>query len=218
MFKGTQSVPDQIAKVYSRVKYLQQSPNDFSKLDCNEQAKSLFCCLMKQSQVDNDFIYGEQLVAKCKPGTRVLSDSEKTILTNYLSTPVPRGQVQFFRRFLYKNILFHGYKGHKSMKRINSIIQIQSGLIIKISELIYFHEFDQRCIIIGKKMERTENEIFNYDDWRTREICNIVIETETIVCCLLDDIQHKCVLIPCYSEGNEDKFYVFPLVNQIERD
>lgn len=212
LFHGSQFIPDQIVKIYSRINYIKTAPNDFEKPDCNESAKLFFLSLIKNSNLQQDLV-PEELSTKGLYHEKLLSDEEKFLL-NYPANE--RGFIKSYKRFTFNRCVYHGIQSHALTKRNNSIIKTRNGSFIKIQELLRLNNGEYR--VLGKKFEKLNEVLYQYDNWNSTKFCQKVTETDQLTCCLLTEIEEKCVIINCYNEDDRNKFYIFPIVNNIERD
>lgn len=220
LYNGTQCIPEQIVKVYNRLTFIKQNKNEFSKGHCNEDAKNQFTKLLKQLHVTLDFVYDSDLKIFGKPQKQHLSSIEKILFENFYAVEFVDQQVTTFLRFAYKNIVYHSLSYKRMSKRINSVIETVEGKFMKIIKLMYLSVPNECYLIFGNELQIVDRDVCKYQGLTSREICRLVKETQNVICCSLENIKMKCVLIPFYKRSVKvaGKYYVFPLVNQIERD
>lgn len=220
LYNGTQCIPEQIVKIYNRLAYIKENKNDFSKEPCNEEAKKHFSKLLKKLHVSLDFVYETDLKTFGKPKDRDLTLIEKILIENFYGVEFIHERATTFLRFSYQNIVHHSQHYKRMTKRINSVIVTTEGKFVNINNLIYLDFPTPRYLILGNELKAVGKTIYKCQGLTSDGICRIVKATDNILCCSLPEIRMKCVLIPLYKQGVkiDGKYYVFPLVNQIERD
>lgn len=219
MFRSSQAVPQQICKFYLRLQSLKDKGMEVFPPDTSSYAKTLYEAFsLRKSLSGYCTAYGENVRLFGKPTMIKLSPPEKIAVTNFLAEDI--GQDVFsYHRFIFKSKLFHVEGYERMIRRTNNVVLISNGDVITISHAILIKTISTnqtKCILIGKKMYNC-NEIFcEYRSLRiTSEMFASVMETTPeYVAFFPNMICDKCVVVP----KHRNKFYVYPLVNSIERD
>lgn len=220
LYHGTQWIPEQIIKTYNRLAYLKQNKNEFVKGHCTARAKDQFCKLLKKAHIILDFAYDSDLKTFGKPQKKHLFPIEKIVIENYCNVENIDQEVTIFSRFAYKTIIYHSQLYKRMSKRINSAITTVDEKFLNIKNLMYLTLPNPRYLIFGNELQAIEHTVCQYQGLTSNKICRVVKETGNIICCSLENIDIKCVLLPFYRQNAKvvGKYYIFPLVNQIERD
>lgn len=60
---------------------------------------------------------------------------------------------------------------------------------MKITELLIVYE---EYIVLGKQLKRSADDpmLCEVGDWNTGKMCDVVIESESLICCSLTEIKH----------------------------
>ena len=121
-------------------------------------------------------------------------------------------QASYYNRFIVNGILYHCDTNSRLQKRINSVVELQNGTLVRIVSLVVSGA--THCVLVkelvksGRKLCRdtTLNIASSFASSLVSE-CNIVyaIHPESLAC--------KCVMVE-----SREKVYVIPLPNNIERD
>lgn len=89
--------------------------------------------------------------------------------------------------------------------------------IITVTEIVQVttvNESDKKFVVLAFQYESLDEELCKHFNISSKEISEIVSYTENIICCLPEKIKYKCLIAPI----NDDKFCVFRLPNNFERD
>lgn len=216
MFHGSQCVPLQICKIYSRIRYIKENSNIFSRSNCSKQGKKLFKDIMKETKIIKCIKYGDDLRIFGKPVDITLSLSQKLLIEQLLQQTITEN-VKSFLRFCYKGILYHSYKYSRLIKRNNSTVLLHNGELMIISDLIFINIPElQRThyIVLGKKLQIMNEELCKYKGISTKMFSYVARETDNDISCFPSDFNKKC----CNMLYKEDKLYIVPLVNTVEID
>ena len=216
LFNGTQYVPEQICKFYTRFRFINIASEIFSRENCSERGKKLFRSLMKECGIKRCIQYGDFLRIFGAPLYVNLTIIQKLVIEEVLEGVVDDA-AEAFKRFVYKNVLYHTSNDNRLIKRNNSTIETTDGrfmvildfLIVKLSETGGF-----KHVIIGKELQRQNKTLFNVGNVSSSEFSYIVKETNNIMCCMPYMIKVKCVNIQC----DETELCLLPIVNNLETD
>ncbi|XP_029162383.1 uncharacterized protein LOC114933966 isoform X1 [Nylanderia fulva] len=106
LFNGTQYIPEQICKFYSRIRYVKQS-SVFDQPNCSKKGKDLFDSIIKECRIKRCMEYGNSLRAFGSAIIIELSLIEKITVEQFLGESV-KNKALAYQRFIYQNILYHG--------------------------------------------------------------------------------------------------------------
>ncbi|XP_036143289.1 uncharacterized protein LOC118645713 isoform X1 [Monomorium pharaonis] len=209
LYHGTQFIPQQICKLYYRLKYIQNQSIIFSDARCSTKSKNLYLKLMNECRVKNCIEYEDNLRIFEKPQRLELSVVEKLVIETTLEERINSFALKYYR-FIYKNILYHSYDYRRLLKRNNSCILADTNLllIVALIKVKCSVSEDIKYVILGKKLTLLNENIcssaFSY----------ITQESTTLVCCKISSIVRKCIVVPYVS----DKLCVYPIENIVEMD
>lgn len=137
---------------------------------------------------------------------------EELLQENILET------AQSYKRFIFKNTLFHVRNHTRLKKRNNSTIQLTDRSLVSICNTYVVTtsaSLTSKFIVCGKKFEVFENEtLWKYSNTSTKTYSYIVQLTDNISCFLPEMIKTKCVEI-VYKENKQ---FIMPLINSLETD
>ncbi|XP_029176567.1 uncharacterized protein LOC114944694 isoform X2 [Nylanderia fulva] len=214
MFHGSQYVPSQICKIYSRIRYIKKNSEIFSKPNCSKEGKKLFKNIMKETKIIKCIRYGDDLRIFGKPADITLSLSQKLLVEQLLQETITEN-VKLFYRFSYKNTFYHSYKYSRLIKRNNSTVILHNGKLMLISGLILINILETtHYIVLGKKFQILDEELCKHKGISTKMFSFIARETNNDIICFPSDFDKKC----CSIFYKEDKLYIVPLVNTVEID
>lgn len=184
MFYGSQYVPLQICKIYSRIRYIKNHSHVFSKPNCSRQGKKLFQDIMKEIKIIKCMKYGDDLKIFGKSKDITLSLSQKLLIEQLLQQTVSE-EVKSFQRFSYKNILYHSSKYSRLIKRNNSTVILNNGELMVISDLILINTPDLRThyVVLGKKLQIMNEEICKHKGISMKMFSFITRETNNDISC-----------------------------------
>ena len=103
LYHGTQFIPEQICKMYCRLKFVMNKSDIFDKENSSERAKQTYIKLMKQCKVKNCIQYHNLLKIFGKPQKIILSLNEKVLLENHTNAELNQS-AEIHHRFIYKNL------------------------------------------------------------------------------------------------------------------
>lgn len=219
MFRNSQAVPEQICKLYMRSKRVGSLCSEmFSKPDCFQKAKLLYNKMsgiyhIKTLEYESHYkIFG-------KPVRRMLTLVEQTCIEALLHENI-LNKTDCYKRFIFRNILWHAENYEKLKKRQNSTALLQNGIFIIISGIFVVRTVPNdyvRYVIIGKILNRTDIEICktNNPTLSSNRLFHVTRITDSVVAIFPNMLYTKCIMIPY---DNVDKYCIIPLVNNIERD
>lgn len=220
MFRSSQAVPQQICKFYLRLQSLKEKGAEvFSSNNNALFAKSLYETLTFRKLTSNNCIaYGEHIRLFGKPDYITLTLTQKVAVENFLKEEIQNQQIRLFRRFIYKNILFH-VEGYERMKRrINNIVRLQNKTVVSISHALIVKTLQSnqmKCILLGIRLHLINDTVCQNRSINVSSniFCSIMEMTPECVAIFPEMIQCKCVVTPYDS-----KLCVYPLINSLERD
>lgn len=217
IFHGTQCVPLQIFKIYSRIRYIKENSDIFSRPNCSRQGKKLFQDIMKETKIIKCIKYGDDLRIYGKSVDITLSLSQKLLVELLLQKTITE-KVKSYQRFSYKGTLYHSFKYFRLIKRNNSTVILLNGELMTISDLILINMPEVNgtfFVVLGKKLQIMDEELNKYkSDISTKMFSFIARETNNDISCFPSDFDKKC----CNMLFKEDKLYIVPLVNTVEID
>ncbi|XP_011696440.1 PREDICTED: uncharacterized protein LOC105455077 isoform X2 [Wasmannia auropunctata] len=223
LFKGTQCIPEQICKFYSRIRYIKQS-STFNKPNCSVKGKAVFDSLMKQCRIQRCIEYENHLTA-FGPSKKIdFSLIEKITIEEFLGDSV-KNKALTFQRFIYKNVLYHGFDYARLIKRRNNTVLTQSGSLLVIQYLCIAEKAtgEKKQLLICKELRVLKQEVLcKNKNVSSNNFSYVVEEMDNIRCSLLHMIKNKCINIPVFSSNNDNsnnnKRCIIPLVNSVETD
>lgn len=216
LFHGTQYIPEQICKFYSRLSYIKTASEIFCKENCSKRGEKLFRTLMKECGVKNCIYYDDFLRIFGAPKTVNLTLTEKFVIEEVLAETI-EAKVQTFTRFIYKSTLFNASADTRLMKRNNCTIEMMDGRFISVSNLLIVKltaSQGYKHVLLGKELEKQDKILCKAGDFSSNDFSSIMKETNNIVAYSILSIKNKCVNINL----NENELYIEPLVNNIETD
>ena len=220
MFQNSQSIPEQISKNYNRFRRIEhESLYTFRNPACPEEIKDLYVKLLGNLKVSEMSIKeGESLRIFGAFQYHKLSMIEQNVIEELLQEPINE-VTKLYNRFIYENVLWHGYDKNELEKRRNSSALLVNGKIILVKHiaLVTTIQEEEKYVILGNVYEEIEKSSCIAKDHVVRiysdEIFKICRITTTILACYLSDIQEKMICM-AYPEG----YCVTTLVNNIEKD
>lgn len=138
MFKNSRSIPLQICKNYLRTFILQEMVSHIlTNNNCSSTTKQLFqkFTLQKYS-MNNCLKIGNSIRLFGTPHIGTVTLIEKTVIETLLEEEIVNINISFFKRVIYKNILYHIKEFQKMTKRTNSIVQLQNKDFINITKIL----------------------------------------------------------------------------------
>lgn len=170
LFKGSQYLPEQIAKFYSRLRYVKLSSEVFSKPNCSLKGKAIFQTLMKECKVKRCIEYGEGLRAFGASKDVSLTEFQLSLIQNVLQENVEIN-TEFFERFIYNHVLFHVSSCSQLKKRINCVIQTNDGNFVMIVKFLSVKTETQskKQVIIGKELEVIEESLCEFENFSSSD-------------------------------------------------
>lgn len=215
LFHGSQYIPHQICKMYFRLQYIKMNSHIFYNEKCNDNVRKLFVTIMNQCKIKNCIEYDNVLRCFGKPIVRELTLVEKTVVESFLQKNIT-SPAKFFNRFINNQTLYHSVENKKVIKRNNSCILTNDNKIVMIKALVktkLSHTDEWEFIILGYEMIRQGSTLCKFSNLSSNSFCQSVVKTENIICTNASRILSKCVILDF-----ENIYYVFPLVNSVERD
>ncbi|XP_067212377.1 uncharacterized protein [Linepithema humile] len=216
LFYGTQCIPLQICKLYSRLRYIKQQCEIFSRPNCSVQGKVIFRYITKKTKIMKCIEFGDELRIFGKSTEMQLSLRQKLLIEQFLKETI-ENNVQSFQRFTYNNTLYHSFKYSCLIKRNNSTVLLENRSLMIISDLILLKTSDlqtKKYIVLGKELQIIDEEVCKYKTISSKMFSFIARHTNNDVCNFLSAIRKKCVYIPY----KDDKLCIIPLVNTLETD
>lgn len=215
MLHSFQIILQQICKSYLRyqtIKYI----DTFSRANCNVEGKNLYLKMFQNYKnrtghrtIDNNhlIIFGNGKVVS-------LSLIEKLSIQALIKENIQDDAV-CYKKFIFKNVLYHASTYEKLYKRNNSIVETTFGFmkIMGIICVITLNELKKMYVIVGKLFEVLNDVLCSYNYISSSSYSHSVRETNNIITCLPQDICSKCILLSC-----NDKFYIMKLINKMETD
>lgn len=215
LFHGTQCLPQQICKMYFRLRYVKSHSYIFNSDRCSPMVRNQFLKLMNECKIKNCITY-ERLRLFGKPKTFEVSLREKISIQLASNGKSIKNMAESFDRFIYENILYHTSENKRLVKRCNSYVQIEDDKIVNINKLIkvrYVLESEPDYFILVNTMEPTNHYLFQQGEVCLSKFSKCVKQCDQIRCYKLSAIKCKCVVIPY-----KNYYYAFFLVNHVETD
>ncbi|XP_071639254.1 uncharacterized protein [Temnothorax longispinosus] len=200
MFRNSQAVPEQICKLYMRSKRVESLCLEvFSRPDCFENAKILYDKISGTYHTKNYLEYGPYLKIFGKPVQRTLTLMEQTCIETLLHENILNESV-CYKRFIFRNVLWHAENYEKFQKRQNSTVLLHNGMFIIISGIFGVRTVPNnyvRYVIIGKILNRVDVEICktNNPTLSSNRFFHITRMTDSVVAVFPDMLNSKCVKI-----------------------
>lgn len=225
LFNGTQSVVDQIFRAYELTCYLQRvGPRIFNE-NSFEPAVKLFgklmgdeYCVQKCSRELNNnlVIFGRAELFTAPPQVliRIENIFRRDTFGDILRNPAV--QVTSFKRFIWKNILYHCRTYQRLQKRANCVAKLLDERFIEIHRLLCVQQvgFEKHFVLFGQELIRNNGMIVRNSSLNISSTTFLAsVDRGPDIYCSLDQIVGKCMLMAV--DGN---IYVSPLVNTFERD
>lgn len=215
LFKGTQYLPEQIVKFYTRLRYVKLNSSVFAKPNCSLKGKALFQSLMKECKIKRCIQFGEHLRIFGASKDVNLTNVEQLLIQQLLRKNIDNGAL-YFERFIFKHTLFHVDSYQRLKKRINCVVQTVNGNFITITKLLIVKTTTDVKIevIIGKQLLVQTDNLCEFQNFSSDDFAFIVKDTNNVIDILPSQIKKKCVYMP-YNEGEA---CVIPLINSFETD
>lgn len=147
----------------------------------------------------------------------MLTAIQKLVVEELIGEPV-ESTAFTFDRFIFRNILYHTLNYPRLLKRYNSTILTENGMILDILHLCIVTKVNggtETNLLLCKEYCILPEEACRNNRISSMNFSFITKKTDNIRGCLLDMIKSKCVVIP-YSNGH--KQFIMPVVNTIETD
>ena len=215
-FHGTQYIPEQICKMYHRLKYVRNRSEIFDNENSSEVARKAYTKMMNQCKVKKCIQYNDDLKIFGKPQKTTLSLTTKILIENLINEDI-KDTAEIYHRFIYKNILFHSSAYKRLKKRNNSYIITSDKLLLTISALVkikYLNSENFKYIVVGEKIEIINDQMCKYLHFNSKEFSFIGKLSSSQICIDVSAIDRKCIAIP-YIHNH---LCIIPLVNTIETD
>nr|XP_055061257.1 uncharacterized protein LOC129444550 [Misgurnus anguillicaudatus] len=208
-FNGTTHVPVQIMKRYLRERSLTKKGATVMQ-NANKYVEDLFCELQgRKCSTDKSVQISAHVRVFAKSVQTDVSVLHMLGIEDLLGVRVK--QAYYYNRFIVKGILYHSDTNHCLQKRINSVVELQNGTLVRIVNLVVSGV--THCVLVkelvksGRKLCRnTTLNIASSFVYQVSE-CNIVYAIHP------ESLTRKFVMVKC-----REKVYVIPLPNNIERD
>lgn len=213
MFKGYQYVPDQILKAYQRIQILEKYGNVFENPEANVEAQKHFQTLTKKYNFSYSHERENSFCTYGAPKAHKLNSIDKMTIENSCKIELLTNDLTIYARFAIKNIRFHSFDYSGLTVRNNSVAQLVDGTFVQIRRLIDLNETHNLYIIFCQKYRVIDEMLCSHENFRSKDICSVVELSDSVIFEPVSRIKSKCCLIP-YS----DKFVIFPLINNLERD
>lgn len=223
MFKSSQAVPLQICKNYVRLQGLKEELNNIAQDNrvphCVRNAlESLVCRKTTRHalRIDRDLV----LIGASRLGTLMIL--HLNLVQNLINARVNNSNVQFFSKFIYKNVKHHVQDCLALEKRMNCVVQLVNNAFISITHVLKIRTDEENprtfVVILGFKLMPTNDTLI--DDRQLGLSSNlfltVVDKSNECVAILPSTISRKCLLT--FYPGDPLKFCCYPLVNLVERD
>ncbi|XP_039308606.1 uncharacterized protein LOC105204984 isoform X2 [Solenopsis invicta] len=222
LFQNSQVVPKQICKSYLRLKTVDKISNTaFSHENCAVRAKTLFNRMLGSRKINLCVDYGPHLRLLGSSVNITLSITEQVSITELLQEDIVANDVQSYKRFIFKGILYHSTNYERLRKRENSTAQLTNGTYILITKILMIRKINSNnyiCIIVGNKFLSLNLELPKDSEIQnsSKIYSSIVRKTEQITCILPESLKTKCIKIDYNSQRNQ--CIIMPLVNSTEID
>lgn len=216
LFYGTQYASEQICKQYQRLHYVKANAKIFGGDGCSQQAKDTFRKLMRQIRIKNCIQYDENLKIFGRPQKKTLTLTEKTLCENLLGQEIKETGFSY-HRFLYMGTIYHSKNYKRMLKRNNSTVKTNENTFMTITELVTVNilgENNSTPVIFANPFVVTDYGVLcKNGEFSSLDICTQLEETDNLICAKVSSLDKKCIKIPY-----EDKYCVFALANEFERD
>ncbi|OXU21886.1 hypothetical protein TSAR_010800 [Trichomalopsis sarcophagae] len=160
--------------------------------------------------------YGRHLRVFGIPNKFKLPLNTRLIIEQLLQQEIENDS-DIYERFIYNNSLFHTTKYLRLKKRNNSTILTYDNQLILITDLVAVRELQtnhEKYVLLGTKLMPLNEEICRNDNISTNLFSIIVKKTNEVVSINVSSIMKKCIMVALEN----DKWYVVPLVNNLETD
>ncbi|KYN17869.1 hypothetical protein ALC57_09862 [Trachymyrmex cornetzi] len=220
LFRGTQSVVNQIFKSYDYIMKIKKDSVEIFNEDSSKPATHLIetfiegarYSIQKCIQEGALTFIGSDVLFELTPQMRIAL--ENCLLQPILSENIEY-QIQSFNRFIWKGSLYHTAAYERLKKRDNCITQLIDGRFFQINRVLYITKLRQ-SVLMGQELLPT-NEVLVKDSTlniQSNVFIHVVKLSVTSVNCIpMSSISRKCMRLIV-----NDKMFVIPIVNKFERD
>lgn len=224
LYHNSQTIPKQICKSYFRLKAVDRiSSRIFGNENCTVRGKLLFKKMFEKHKVHSCVEHGPHLRLLQPSSIISLSNIEQTCIIQLLQEElVSVNNINSYKRFIFKNIVYHSVNYERLLKRDNSVIQMINGAYMIIEHICMVQTVnsnDEMYVIVGTKLLPSislqlvkDTEINNC----STSYSSIVRKSDEIICILPTFIKRKCIIINYNTLGH--LYVIMPLVNVTETD
>ncbi|KYN06213.1 hypothetical protein ALC62_02846 [Cyphomyrmex costatus] len=220
LFRGTQSVGNQIFKSYNYIMKIKKDNVEIFNEDFFKPATRLIETLIEGPKYSAQKCIQEDALTLI--GSDVLFEltlQMKIALENCLLQPISSENVDYqiksFSRFIWKGSLYHTAAYERLQKRDNCITQLIDGRFFQINRVLYITELRQ-SVLVGQELLPT-NEVLVKDSTLNIQsnffIHVVKLSVTSVNCVPMSYINRKCMRLIV-----NDKMFVIPIVNKFERD
>lgn len=213
LFNGYQYIPDQIFKAYQRVQAVKKYGTVFEDPEANIEAKKHFETLTKRYHLSYSDVREDSFCTFGAPKLKELNNTEKTMIQNHCQIQLESNDVMIYARFAFKNIRFHCFDYSSLTMRNNSVAQLTDGTYVQIRALIDLRETHNMNLMYCQQYNVVNEILCSYGTVTSNDICAVVKLSDTVIFLPVSRLKRKC----CVFKYN-DKYVIFPLVNNLERD
>ncbi|XP_039304914.1 uncharacterized protein LOC120357714 [Solenopsis invicta] len=223
LYHNTQAVPRQICKTYFRLKTVDRISNKiFKDENCTVRGKLLFNKMFGPHKINSCVEYGPHL-RLLQPSSNIsLNIVQQACIIQLLQEElVSADNIQLYKRFIFKNILYHSVDYERFTKRENSVIQLTNGAYIMIQNICMVQKIncnEDIYVIFGLKLLPLNLELAKDSQVNNTSTLysSIVRKSDEIICILPTSIKRKCIKMN--YNMRDDHYIVMPLVNLMEID
>lgn len=220
LFKGTQSVVNQIFKSYDCIMKIKKDSVEIFNKDSFKPATHLIETLIEGAKYNVHKCIQEGALTLIGSGVLFeLTLQMRIALENCLLQPILSENVEYqirsFNRFIWKESLYHTAAYERLKKRDNCITQLIDGRFFQINRVLYITELRQ-SVLVGQQLLPT-NEIIVKDSTlniQSNSFIHVVkLSGINVNCIPISSISRKCMRLIV-----NEKMFVIPIVNKFERD
>ncbi|KAK3917283.1 Halomucin [Frankliniella fusca] len=129
---------------------------------------------------------------------------------------------KFYKRFIYKHVLYHVEDNQLLKQRFNSVVRTEDNDFIIITHMVKVETNEENprdfCVVLGDELRPTGDTLCSDRDLgiSSDKFVTIVERTQRCIAIKPQSLGRKCVLT--FYPHNGAKFCCFPLANKYERD
>jgi len=198
LFHGTQYVPGQICKFYSRLRYVRRNANVFDSEDTDPSVFNAFTKIMNQCKVKSCINYDNDLKVFGNPLPSKMTNIQLVLIEQSVGRTVNEN-CKIFHKFIYKNVVFHSNSYKRLRNRNNNTVMMNHGDNLFITGLFQLKLTDineELYFVIGNIFVNMSETMLCQGEFDARIHSKIVIPTNNSACRELREIQRKCVNLP----------------------